>query len=238
MTSSLKQSSPSFSSSIQQKKEIVHYIRNKIEDSIEQKKDFSIGDLIKSGESSALEFKSSMLAIMEEDLEIKKLQDMTKTTSGNKKKSIESRIIVIERIIKDALLFSIIKTISSFLNSKGGILLIGVQDNGVICGIENDYSFLEENPNWNGWSRHLFNIVEKQIGIEHIKYLQIKKIYYLSKTIAKIIVNKSSTPIYIQKKGPKFYVRRSNTCRLLDTVEANNYILKHWIVFDNKENYL
>lgn len=97
-------------------------MRNKIEDSIEQKKDFSIGDLIRSGESSALEFKSSMLAIMEEDLEIKKLQDMTTTTSGSKKKSIENRIIVIERIIKDALIFSIIKTISSFLNSKGGIL--------------------------------------------------------------------------------------------------------------------
>src|SRR6476620_5256344 len=120
-------------------------MRNKIEDSIEQKKDFSIGDLIRSGESSALEFKSSMLAIMEEDLEIKKLQDMT--TSGSKKKSIEYRIIMIERIIKDALIFSIIKTISSFLNSKGGILLIGIQDNGVICGIENDYSFLEGNPN-------------------------------------------------------------------------------------------
>ena len=82
-------------------------------------------------------------------------------------------------------------------------MLIGVQDNGVICGIENDYSFLEGNPNWNGWSRHLFNIVEKQIGIEFTKYLQIKKIYYLSKTIAKIIVNKSSTPYIYTKKSSK-----------------------------------
>jgi len=160
LTSSLKQSSPSFSSSKQQKKEIVNYVRNKIEDSIEQKKDFSIGDLIKSGESSALEFKSSMLAIMEEDLEIKKLQYMTKTTSENKKKSIENRIIVIERIIKDALIFSIIKTISSFLNSKGGILLIGVQDNGVICGIENDYSFLEKTPTGMA-GRDIFLILSK-----------------------------------------------------------------------------
>ena len=78
-------------------------MRNKIEDTIEQKKDFSIGDLIKSGESYTLEVKSSMLAIMEEDLEIKKLQDMAKTTSGSKKKSIENRIIVIERIIKECI---------------------------------------------------------------------------------------------------------------------------------------
>ena len=216
----------------------MNYPKNKIIDSIEQIKDFSICDLIKSGESYTLEFKSSMLAIMEEDLEIKKLQSITKTTFGNKKKIIENRVIVIQRIIKEALISSIIKTILSFLNSKGGILLVGVQDNGIICGIENDYSFLKENPDWIGWSQHLVNIVEKQIGIEFIKYIEIKKIYYQSKTLAKIIVNKSSKPIFIQKKGPKFYVRRSNTCRSLNTAEANNYILNHWMVFDNKINRL
>jgi len=212
------------------------YNQNKIEATLEQKKDVSIGDLIKSGESYTLEFKSSMLAIMEEDLEIKKLQDMAKTTSGSKKESIENRIIVIERIIKNELVSSIIKTISSFLNSKGGILLVGVQDNGIICGIEKDYSFLKGRQNWNGWSQHLVNLIEKQIGIEFIKYIQIKKNYYKSKTISKIIVNKSSKPIYIEKKGPKFYVRRSNTCRHLNTTEANNYILNHWKEFDNKKN--
>ena len=172
---------------------------------------------------------------MEEDLEIKKLQNMAKTTRGSEKKSIERRIIVIERIIKEALISSIIKTILSFLNSKGGILLIGVQDSGKICGIEKDYSFLEERPNWNGWSQQFINIVKKQIGFEFIKYIQIKKIYYQSKIIAKIIVKKSSRPIYILKKGLKFYVRLSNTCRSLNTAETNNYILKHWKVFDNKK---
>jgi hypothetical protein len=167
-------SSPSSLSQLQ-KKGLINQ-QNKITFPLEQKKDVSIGDLIKSGESYTLELKSSMLAIMEEDLEIKKLQYMAKTTSGSKKESIENRIIVIERIIKDELVSSIIKTISSFLNSKGGILLVGVQDNGIICGIEKDYSFLKESQNWNGWSQHLVNLIEKQIGIEFIKYIQIKKI--------------------------------------------------------------
>ena len=211
-------------------------MHNIIEYSVEQKKGLSIGDLIKSGESYTLEFKSSMLAIMNEDLEIKKLQDIIKTTKESEIKFIENRIMIIERIIKDALTSSIIKTISSFLNSKGGILLVGVQDDGIICGIEKDYSFLKENPNWNGWLQYLVNLVEKQIGIEFTKYIKIIKINYQYKTIAKIFVNKSSQPIYVQKNGPKFYVRFSNTCRSLNIAQVNNYILNHWTVFDDSNN--
>ena len=38
---------------------------------------------------------------------------------------------------------SIMKTIVGFLNASGGILLIGVRDNGEIIGLENDYKTLQ-----------------------------------------------------------------------------------------------
>jgi len=39
----------------------------------------------------------------------------------------------------DALKFAVVKAINAFLNTEGGILFIGVKDNGKILGIENDH---------------------------------------------------------------------------------------------------
>jgi hypothetical protein len=205
------------------------YTSNKISSLLEQDKDYDIGDLIRGGESLVLEFKSSMLAIMKEDLGIKRLQDTSKYVDKNEKKILENSIRIKERIIQDKLETSIIKTISSFLNSEGGVLLIGVEDDGKICGIENDYYILTERlKNWEGWLDHLLRIVEKQIGLEFVNCIQIERIFCQDKTIAKIVVKKSSIPVYIVKGSIKFYIRRLNTCRSLDLEQSANYIINHW----------
>jgi Putative DNA-binding domain len=205
------------------------YTSNKISSLLDQTKDCEIGDLIRGGESLVLEFKSSMLAIMKEDLGIKRLQDIAKDVGKYEKRILENSIRIKEIIIRDKLETSIIKTIASFLNSEGGVLLIGVEDDGKICGIEKDYYILKEIPkNWEGWLDHLLRIIEKQIGLEFVDYIQIERIFCQDKTIAKIIVKKSSIPVYIVRKNIRFYVRRLNTCRSLDLEQSANYIVNHW----------
>lgn len=69
-------------------------------------------ELIASGESEVLEFKSSLRWDYKFGKTNKKLEEV------------------------------IIKTIAAFANSNGGTLLIGVDDSGKILGLENDYSWL------------------------------------------------------------------------------------------------
>lgn len=206
------------------------YNLNKISSLLQQNTDYEIGDLIRGGESLVLEFKSSMLAIMKEDLGIKRLQDISKDVGKYEKKILENSIRIKERIIQDKLETSIIKTIASFLNSEGGVLLIGVEDDGKICGIERDYYILNERlqKNWEGWLDHLLRIIEKQIGLEFVDCIQIERIFCQDKTIGKIVVKKSPIPVYIVKKNIKFYIRRLDTCRSLDPEQSVIYIINHW----------
>ena len=42
---------------------------------------------------------------------------------------------------------AVMKTIAAYLNSEGGVLLIGVDDNGIILGLENDFAtFSKKKP--------------------------------------------------------------------------------------------
>jgi predicted HTH transcriptional regulator len=196
----------------------------------EQQKDYTLSKLIEEGESYVLEFKSSMVAIMKEDLGIKRLEDMHKNAEKYEKKFLENSIRIKERIIRDKLENSIVKTISSFLNSEGGFLLVGVEDDGTICGIEKDYPLLNKNRynNWECWLEHLLNLIKEKIGVEFVSHLNVKRICMQDKTIAKIIVKKSGVPVFVGKKITKFYIRHLDTCRSLRADQMDNYIVNHW----------
>src|SRR6185369_5279694 len=49
---------------------------------------------------------------------------------------------------------AVLKTIVSFLNAKGGTLLIGVNDKGEVVGLEDDYKTLPK-KNKDGFENHL-----------------------------------------------------------------------------------
>ncbi len=46
--------------------------------------------------------------------------------------------------------------------------------------------------------------------------------------VAKVIVEKSTRPAYVEKKDVEFYIRSINVTQSLNTREANNYIFDHW----------
>jgi len=60
---------------------------------------------------------------------------------------------------------SIIKTIAAFMNSEGGNLLIGVDDNGNAIGLEYDYKFLKK-KNSDGFELEFRQTIDKYIRIE------------------------------------------------------------------------
>lgn len=166
--------------------------------------------LISNGENENLEFKSSMR------------WDMVK----------ECKNTVLENVI--------IKTIGAFSNSEGGILAIGIDDNGTVLGLEKDYSTLQK-QNKDGFELHLRELLNGACGISNTaKNIKMEFPILDEKEICVVIVYPSSSPVYTKivdpKKGKteKFYIRSGNSSRELEQIsDVTGYIMSH---FKNKKN--
>jgi len=88
---------------------------NSITDTIDTEVETSIEEVISKGEGLGVEFKSSLR------------WDFTKGTVNTKLEQ------------------TVMKTIAAFANNEGGTLLIGVNDDGEILGLDNDYTSLKGN---------------------------------------------------------------------------------------------
>lgn len=158
----------------------------------------NIKDLMAQGESSKVEFKSS-------------LRWDYRLSQVNK-----------------ALEVAILKTIVGYLNTDGGILLIGVTDSREILGIENDYKTLRKGDR-DGYELHLNKLISEYIDKEHCLNVSISFHEMDGKDICMLQVESSAKPAYLkEEQGARFYIRTGNQTQPLDTKEAHDYIVQHW----------
>ena len=67
-----------------------------------------------------------------------------------------------------------------------------------------------------------------------MSFLRLERIEYDGKTVAKIQVEKSPRPVYVEYRDNKgqdrteFFVRAINTAQSLNTKQANDYIRVRW----------
>lgn len=160
----------------------------------------SIEDLIADGESNQLELKSSLRWNYKEDRVDKKMEEV------------------------------ILKSISSFSNSEGGTLIIGVDDDGNILGLERDYRSLEGNKD--KFELHLRNLLNSNFG-KIFSTVNIKITFSSledEKEVCKIDVPRGDEPLYMTvvdtngSKHEKFYVRSGNTSQELGLREVSEYL--------------
>ena len=122
------------------------------------------------------------------------------------------------------------------MNSEGGKLLVGVEDNGTICGIQKEFETFKDKKNWDGWLQHFTNLIDNHIlGSNVMMYIKSpRRIPKDGKLVVLIEVEKSSKGVYVKyrdNKGQdeiKFYRRAFNTTRLVNTNEIVDYTNKHW----------
>jgi membrane protein YdbS with pleckstrin-like domain len=122
----------------------------------------------------------------------------------------------------------IMKTITAFLNSLGGILVIGIDDNGTVVGIESDYNTLQKKSS-DGFANHFTQTFDAYIGLEyrHLVLIDFQKIE--NRDICTVHVNASNVPIYLKDSNVnEFYIRTGNSTNMLNVREANTYIQLHW----------
>ncbi len=120
------------------------------------------------------------------------------------------------------------KSIAGLLNKNGGYLIIGVDDDGEIKGIEGDYA-VQGKQNRDGFEIELTNEIVSKLGSGTLPLIQINFVHENSHDVCIVRVDQSSRPIYMQDDGhEKFYVRLHNSTRPLSYSEATEYIREHF----------
>lgn len=165
----------------------------------ETKSEVTIEEMIKEGESNELEFKSSL---------------RWNYQTGNIDKKLETVIL---------------KSISAFNNGDGGTLIIGVDDEGEILGLDHDYHSL--NGNKDEFELHLRNLINDAFGKTFttsnisITFFPINEM-----EICKIVIKKGNKPLYLEitdgngNKTEKFYLRSGNSSQELRLREVSEYV--------------
>ncbi len=118
-----------------------------------------------------------------------------------------------------------LKTISAFLNSQGGTLLIGVRDDGSIEGIESD-KFVNEDK----FLLHLWTLIRVCLGREVSRNIRTHLEKIEEKTVCVVYCIQSSRPVFLRQPGfnEEFYIRVGPSSNAMDISEALKYIADHF----------
>jgi len=121
--------------------------------------------------------------------------------------------------------FSALKTISAFLNSNGGTLLLGITDEGKILGIEQD-----KFPDTDKFNLYLISLIKEKIGKKHFHLIEIQNTLIEHRTIVKISCKKSKNPVFLKSdlNEEEFYIRMGPSSVQLKGSELVEYIPRHF----------
>jgi len=153
---------------------------------------------ISNGESKTCEFKESL------SLDVRQSEN-NKSYVPKKEEKIE---------------LSVLKTIAGFLNSDGGELFIGVNDESIICGIENELKRFHKSSK-DKMQLHLKSLIKQNIGLGSSNYINLELKKVNDKEIIHVICKKSDEPVYIKDKD--FYIRTGPATDKLEGRELVNY---------------
>jgi hypothetical protein len=151
--------------------------------------------IIEKGESDFTEFKSSLRWDMRQNEVNKKLE------------------------------FVIAKTVCSFLNSEGGRLFIGVDDDKNILGLEHDYQTLKKGDS-DAFLLQFDQVVNNYLGKENHQFISAQIVNIDGKEVCVITADAASGPVFVNQE--EFFIRANASTQPMNMTEANNYIKSHW----------
>jgi len=129
------------------------------------------------------------------------------------------------------------KAVAGLLNSeRGGALLIGVENNGNVCGIEMDLQTFEiEFQDVDYYEQYLMKILLNAYGKEFAAYIHPTFHPINGKTVCQVLVDPAPEPTVIPYLFPKkqgkedtFFLRVGNATNALSLKEAIKYVRLRW----------
>ena len=160
----------------------------------------SASELIETGESQFVEFKSSL------------------------------RWDYKTKMVNQVLSYAVMKVLDCFLNSQGGTLLIGVDDSRNILGIENDLNtFASPKNNQGGFEEYLVSLFNSYFDSKAVTFLHWSFPEVRGGKLVRIDAEGSTQPIYLNHNGTtEFHVKVGNTCQPLDHEATVEYVKSHF----------
>ncbi len=150
----------------------------------------SIDKIANDGESSEVEFKSTLRVNLH---------------TGNKDHRME---------------MAVLKTIAGFLNTNGGLLTIGIANDGTPLGIDND-AFENEDK----MSLHLVNLVKSHIGHIILPYVHMRFEDYNRYRVMIVECSKGKSPVFVKDGATEhFYIRTGPSTTELNPSQIHEYI--------------
>lgn len=180
-------------------KELNEFLESITETTVEEV-DTDLLDMIKEGENSQVEFKTTLRYDMRENQVNKKLEEV------------------------------ILKTIAAFSNGQGGTLIMGVTDDLEVIGLENDFKTLKNGTkdefelHLRNLVNHAYGTEFATNNIE-INFPVVE-----DTEICVVDIKPGIRPVYTEtadkhgNKSKKFYVRSGNSSPEMDITEVANYV--------------
>lgn len=160
----------------------------------------TLEEMIAEGESDELEFKSSLRWDYRQGVVNKKLEEV------------------------------ILKSVAAFANRQGGTLIIGVDNNGQILGLERDYTSLE-NGDRDKFELHLQNLFKQAFGVSLVSNrIKVKFPSIAGSDVCQIEILPATQLVTLKmtdKNGQpveRIFVRTGNASQELPASEIHNYI--------------
>lgn len=160
----------------------------------------STADLLAAGESSVVEFKST----------------------ARHNRHTDQR--------DDRMEMAITKSVAGLLNQDGGILLIGVDDQGTVLGLADDLQHMKK-PDLDRYELWLHDHLARTLGRSCLSHVAVTFPEVRGQSICRIDVGRSPRPVFvrpIKTDRVHFYVRIGNSTRELPVDEAIDYAADHF----------
>ena len=156
------------------------------------------GELVRAGENQYVEFKSSLLWDYRQ-----------------------------QRINKD-LYVPVLKNVAAFMNTGGGYVVIGVDDDGRVLGLEADLQAMRRGTT-DGFESTFNNAFNQMIGVDYREFVDLAFPTLEDMLICVLGVRPSDRPIFLVQKGEEsFYIRAGNASQPLSVSQAARYISRRF----------
>jgi len=122
------------------------------------------------------------------------------------------------------------KSVAGFLNAEGGVLLIGVADDGSVTGIEDDYG-LNKHPGRDSFELWLRDQLVKTLGTVAAGTIRVVFSTVDGYDVCRVTAPPSTRPVFLRAgvgQPAALHLRVGNSTRELDVAEALTYCTARW----------
>jgi predicted HTH transcriptional regulator len=123
---------------------------------------------------------------------------------------------------------ALIKSVAGFLNADGGVLLIGIHDDGYPVGLDPDFGICSTRKDRDGFENWFYTRLADQIGGPVVaSFVRISFERINDCEICRVNVQPSPQPVYVGNAA-EFFVRMGNSTRAYNPRDAAEYIRARW----------